>query len=167
MGHSATLLQQLAGIESEIGRLDERLALANQPLDLAFSLESIRDFVSREVLDFKAAFDSEPTKARQTLAKHIEKLILTPRETENGPLYDVSGDIDLFGGDSYGYGSRSQGHIGASARRGKECNAGGGQRRLCPALHPTFDPNYGADTSTCGVTNSPFTKGIIISRRLS
>jgi site-specific DNA recombinase len=99
MGHSATLLQQLAGIESEIGRLDERLALANQPLDLAFSLESIRDFVARKALDFKAAFDSEPTKARQILAKHIEKLILTPRETESGPVYDVSGDIDLFGGD--------------------------------------------------------------------
>lgn len=76
MGHSATLLQQLAGIESEIARIDERLALANQPLDLAFSLESIRDFVTRKALDFKAAFDSEPTKARQILAKHI----LTPEK---------------------------------------------------------------------------------------
>jgi hypothetical protein len=46
MGHSATLLQQLAGIESEIERIDEHVALANQPLDLAFSLELIRDFVS-------------------------------------------------------------------------------------------------------------------------
>jgi hypothetical protein len=34
MGHSATLLQQLATLESEIGRIDERLAVANQPLDL-------------------------------------------------------------------------------------------------------------------------------------
>ena len=36
---------------------------------------------------------------RRILANHIEKLILTPRETEDGPVYDVSGDIDLFGGD--------------------------------------------------------------------
>jgi len=99
MGHSATLLQQLATIESEIEQIDERLALANQPLDLAFSLESIRDFVAAKSLDFRAAFDSEPAKARQILANHIEKLILTPKETQSGPVYDVSGDIDLFGGD--------------------------------------------------------------------
>lgn len=99
MGHSAPLLQQLAGIESEIERIDEHLALANQPLDLAFSLELIRDFVSQKTLDIRAAFDSEPGKARQILANHIEKLVLTPRETEDGPVYDVSGDIDLFGGD--------------------------------------------------------------------
>jgi len=99
MGHSATLLHQLAGIESEIERIDEQLAMANQPLDLAFSLELIRDFVSEKALDFRMAFDAEPGKARQILANHIEKLILTPRETADGPVYDVSGDIDLFGGD--------------------------------------------------------------------
>src|SRR6185437_7245903 len=99
MGHSVTLLQQLAEIELEIGRIDEQLAFANQPLDLAFSLESIRDFVAKKALDFRSAFDAEPGKARQILANHIEKLILTPRETEDGPVYDVSGDIDLFGGD--------------------------------------------------------------------
>ena len=99
MGRSVTLLQQLAEIELEIGRIDEQLAFANQPLDLAFSLESIRDFVAKKALDFRSAFDAEPGKARQILANHIEKLILTPRETEYGPVYDVSGDIDLFGGD--------------------------------------------------------------------
>jgi chromosome segregation ATPase len=71
MGHSATLLQQLAGIESEIERIDERLALANQPLDLAFSLELIRDFVCQKALDFRAAFDSEPGRARQILANRF------------------------------------------------------------------------------------------------
>jgi site-specific DNA recombinase len=100
MGHSATLLQQLAMIESEIGRIDEQLALANQPLDLAFSLESVRDFVSEKVLDLRSAFDLEPAKARQILANHIEKLVLTPRGDEDGgSVFDVSGDIDLFGGD--------------------------------------------------------------------
>jgi site-specific DNA recombinase len=99
MGHSTTLLQQLAGIESEIEKIDEQLALANQPLDIAFSIEAIRDFVLQKGLDFKAAFDLEPAKARQILASHIEKLVLTPREGEDGPVFDVSGDIDLFGGD--------------------------------------------------------------------
>jgi site-specific DNA recombinase len=99
IGHSATLIQQLAEVESEIAQIDGRLAVANQPFDLAFSLESIRDFVAEKTLDFTAAFASEPAKARLILAKYIENLTLTPRETENGPVYDVSGEIDLFGGD--------------------------------------------------------------------
>jgi site-specific DNA recombinase len=99
MGHSVTLLQQLATVESEIGRIDERVAVANQPLDMAFSLESIRDFVSAKAMDFKAAFEAEPGKAKEILAGHINQLVLTPREGEDGMVYDVSGDIDLFGGD--------------------------------------------------------------------
>lgn len=120
MGHSATLLQQLATLESEIQRIDERLAVANQPFDFAFSLESIRDFVSEKALDFRAAFDAEPGKAKEILAAHIERLILTPRTTEDGMVYDVSGDIDLFGGDGKamslvveaytGHSSKQRGH---------------------------------------------------------
>jgi hypothetical protein len=99
MGHSTILLQQLATLEFEMAKIDERLAVANQPLDLAFSLESIRDFVSGKAMDFRAAFNSEPAKAKEILARHIDRLILTPKETEDGMVYDVSGDIDLFGGD--------------------------------------------------------------------
>ena len=86
-------------MSQDIERIDKRLALVNQPLDLAFSLELIRNFVSEKVLDFRLAFDAEPGKAWQILANHIEKPVLTPKETEDGPVYDVSGDIDLLGGD--------------------------------------------------------------------
>ncbi|GGA80629.1 hypothetical protein GCM10011507_34830 [Edaphobacter acidisoli] len=48
--------------------------------------------------DLRSAFDLEPAKARQILANHIGKLILTPRGTEDGPIYEVSGDIDLLAG---------------------------------------------------------------------
>jgi len=99
MGYSATLLQQLSAVELEIERIDESLVAANQPLDVAFSLESVRDFVATKALDLQGAFDAEPGKARQILANHIERLVLTPRGGEEGPVYDVSGDIDLFGGD--------------------------------------------------------------------
>ncbi len=128
MGHSSTLLHQLAVIESEIERIDERLALANQPLDLAFSLELIRDFVSEKALDFNLAFDSEPSKARQVLANHIERLVLTPRVTEDGPVYDVSGEIDLCGGDREGMSLAVKASIRPSSGQ-KRCNADGGQGR--------------------------------------
>ncbi len=114
-------------MESEIERIDESLAVANQPLDLAFSLESIRDFVAEKSLDFKAAFDVEPAKARQILASHIEKLILTPK-AENGPVYDVAGDIDLFGGDRPAMSLLVKASMGRQSGK-KTCNAGGGQRR--------------------------------------
>lgn len=117
MGHSATLLQQLATLESEIERIDERLAVANQPLDLAFSLESVRDFVSHKALDFRAAFDAEPGKAKEILAGHIDQLVLMPRETAGGMVYDVSGDIDLFGGDGKAMGLVVEAYSGRSSKQ--------------------------------------------------
>lgn len=69
-----------------------------------------------------------PSKARQILANHIEKLILTPKETDNGPVYEVSGDIDLFGGDRTAMSLWSK--LRWVVEQGqKVCNAGGGQRR--------------------------------------
>jgi hypothetical protein len=55
-------------------RIDERLAVANQALGMAFSLESIRDFVAKKSLDFRAAFDSEPVKAKEILACQFTSL---------------------------------------------------------------------------------------------
>jgi hypothetical protein len=33
------------------------------------------------------------------LAHHVQKLVLTPKETPDGQVLAVSGDVDLFGGD--------------------------------------------------------------------
>jgi hypothetical protein len=117
MGHSAPLLQQLATLESEIQKNDERLSVANQPLDLAFSLESIRDFVSDKALDLQATFNAEPGKAKEILAAYIEQLILTPRNTEDGMVYDVSGEIDLFGGDGKAMGLVVEAYTGRSTKQ--------------------------------------------------
>ncbi len=95
MENSATLLRQLGAVESEMERIDERLTVANQSLNLAFSLELIRDFVSDKALDFRAAFNAESGKAKEILASHIDQLVLTPRATDDGMVYDVSGDIDF------------------------------------------------------------------------
>jgi hypothetical protein len=37
--------------------------------------------------------------ARQALAAHIEKLILTPKLTPEGPIFELFGDADFLGGD--------------------------------------------------------------------
>jgi hypothetical protein len=35
----------------------------------------------------------------QALGKHIKRLVLTPKEALAIPVLEVSGDVDLFGGD--------------------------------------------------------------------
>jgi hypothetical protein len=143
MGHSATLLQQLAGIESRVEEIDERLALANQPLDLVFSVESFRDFVSEKMLDLRPAFDAEPEKAPHILANHIEKLASRRRRREMVLFMRFPGTSTYSGGP---IGSRScdQGRCESPVQGQKECNAGGGQRRICSALHSFVDPHWGA-----------------------
>jgi hypothetical protein len=64
--------------------------VANQLFDMAFSLESILDFLAGKALDFRAALDSEPAKVKEILACQIYQLVLTPRETAEVPAFGWS-----------------------------------------------------------------------------
>jgi site-specific DNA recombinase len=90
MGHSPTLLSQLATVETQISRIDQDLAEINAPHDLEITMADLRKFVSEKALDLQAVLRADVTAARQALAKHIEKLVLTPKETPNGPVLEVS-----------------------------------------------------------------------------
>jgi hypothetical protein len=74
--------------------------------------------VSDKALDFLAAFDAEPGKAKEILAGHIDRLVLMPRETEDGMVYNVSGDIDLFGGDGKAMSLVVEAYTGRSYKQG-------------------------------------------------
>ncbi|WP_158821766.1 recombinase family protein [Granulicella sp. S156] len=114
IGHSPSLLSKLAMIEAEIGRLDDRLAEMNEPRDLSLSLDELREFLCQQAAEVDRLLHGDVEIARQTLGKHIEQLILTPTEAPDGPLLEVSGDVELFNvlGDS-----------------GDVCSSNGGQRR--------------------------------------
>jgi site-specific DNA recombinase len=99
IGHSPTLLSQLAAIETEISKIDGELAEINTPHKLDVTIAELRKFVSEKALDLRSVLRADVAVARQALAKHIEKLVLTPKETPNGPALEVSGDVDLFAGD--------------------------------------------------------------------
>ncbi len=63
-------------------------------------MADLRKFVAEKALDLQGVLRADITAARQALAKHIKrKLVLTPKETLDGPVLEVSGDMDLFGGD--------------------------------------------------------------------
>ncbi len=99
MGHSPSLLSQLSLVESEIEKIDNRLAVTNKPQDATVSIKELREFAARKAFDLTAVLRSDVPTARQALANHAQKLVLTPKETPDGQVLAVSMDVDLFGGD--------------------------------------------------------------------
>ena len=100
IGHSPSLLAQLSVVEAEIEKVDNRLVLTNKPQQFTIQMQELRDFVAHKALDLTAVLRSDVVTARRALANHVQKLVLTPKETPQGPALEVSGDVDLFGGDN-------------------------------------------------------------------
>ena len=73
---------QLNQIERDIKTIDDKLASVNQPLDLAYSLEGVREFASAKLLDLRALVHADITAARTALAKHIAQIVLTPKKPQ-------------------------------------------------------------------------------------
>lgn len=120
IGHSPNLLSKLAAIEAEISRLDDRLAEMNQPRDLTVSLDDLRMFLHERAAAIGELLHGDVEIARQALAKHVDQLVLTPKGTPDGPILEVSGDVEIFDGN------------GAT---GDVCSSNGGQRRDRVPLH--------------------------------
>jgi hypothetical protein len=93
-GHSAILLARLETIEAQITSIDERIA-ATQPVDLSATIGSVRTFVTRSLGNLREILCADAANAKPALAKLLGPLTLTPRETNDGPVYDVTGGIDL------------------------------------------------------------------------
>jgi DNA invertase Pin-like site-specific DNA recombinase len=88
VGHSPGLLAQLATIEAEIARLDERLAEMNQPRDLTASLDDLKAFLRERAAAIGELLHGDVEIARQALAKHIDRLVLTPKTSLDGPVLE-------------------------------------------------------------------------------
>ena len=71
----------------------------NKPLEFAANIKEMREFVTQKALDLTAVLRLDVATARRVLANHVQKLALTPKETPDGGVLEVSGDVDLFGGD--------------------------------------------------------------------
>jgi len=101
-GHreSPTLLARLAVTENQIERVKNRLLRATIANETPISLKALKDFVAKKASDLQTILSSDPQLAKDALRKHITKLVLTPRRTLNGPVFDVSGDVKLFAGES-------------------------------------------------------------------
>jgi ParB-like chromosome segregation protein Spo0J len=95
-GYSPSLSAQLARVESRLGEIERSLS-AQPALKLpTFTDEQIGEFLRKECHDFCELLKGDPETARREIQKHIMKLVLTPRETPNGVVLEVSGDIHLL-----------------------------------------------------------------------
>lgn len=89
-GHSPTLLRRLAEVEQKIAEGDRQLT-AHKEFDVTASLDEIREFVTKELLDIRSILREDVAKTKLALRRHIRDLVLTPKEADAGKYYEVSG----------------------------------------------------------------------------
>ena len=63
-------------------------------------MSEIRDFVYSNVLQLKNLLRGDVARAKVSLARHLGRLVLTPTQTPEGPVYEVSGGFDLLAGNN-------------------------------------------------------------------
>jgi site-specific DNA recombinase len=97
-GHSPALLSALGDVEHQIAVLDRRIETF-KPINVAATLEEIRDFVSRNLLNLRDLLHQDASRAKAALSRHIGQLILKPKQTPSGSIYEVSGGVNLLSQD--------------------------------------------------------------------
>ena len=96
-GHSPTLLSTLATLEGNIAELDSRIE-AHHPVDITAAVREVREFVYSSVLQVRNLLRGDASTAKTALAKHLGQLVLHPKQTPAGPVYEVAGGFDLLAG---------------------------------------------------------------------
>ena len=97
---SGTLLAHLESTETRIHAIEQRLAQQENIERPSVTAGRLREFLLGKAVDLQSVLQGDPLLGREVLAKHIRELVLTPRKTADGPVFDVSGDIDPFWGRS-------------------------------------------------------------------
>ena len=98
-GDIGMLTVRLQGLESEVKRIQGAIA-SYRPINVEVAVNAIRDHVTRAVLGFKESLASgddtnNVARAKEALAKHVGKLVLTPGIREGRPVYKVTGNVIL------------------------------------------------------------------------
>jgi site-specific DNA recombinase len=97
-GHSPALLSKLGEVEAHIAELDRHIDSC-KPMDIATTVGEIRDFVSRNLINLKGLLHEDASRSKAAFSRHIGQLILKPKQTPSGPIYEVSGGLDLLAGE--------------------------------------------------------------------
>jgi DNA invertase Pin-like site-specific DNA recombinase len=96
-GHSPALLSKLADLENRIAELDRRAA-ADRPVNVSATVEEVKEFIQQNVMQLRNLLLQDPTRSKAALVRHLGQLVLKPVATPSGPVYEVSGSLDLLPG---------------------------------------------------------------------
>jgi hypothetical protein len=94
---SPTLLSQLSHAEKRIVTIERHLQEAILELPNVL-IERLREFVLQQASNLKSVLLGDRGAAKLALRMHFKPLILSPKETEKGPVLSVHGSFDLFSG---------------------------------------------------------------------
>ena len=94
VGHSTSLLCHLTSTEAKLTQVNHRIEVHQTPPWIA-STEQVRSFVLEKVMRLRGLLRGDIDRARAALMKHVRQLVLTPQETPTGPVYAVTGAVDV------------------------------------------------------------------------
>lgn len=94
---SPTLLSQLGYVEDRIEALKQKLE-QNIAEPRLVPLDRVRHLVLQQADRLLSVLLNDRATAKLALRTHFKPLVLTPKETLNGPAYSVEGVMDLFSG---------------------------------------------------------------------
>ncbi|MGA2631739.1 MAG: recombinase family protein [Terriglobia bacterium] len=97
---SPFLSQELARVEGRINEITTVLNAPKRAEQPQWSHDELRQFVLRKAGSLVELLQGDPKLAKEAIHEHVGKLVLKPKQTVEGPVFEVTGDIDLFGGDS-------------------------------------------------------------------
>jgi hypothetical protein len=96
LGLSAFVAEQLGIVESRLVEIDRLLTSKPAAKLPSFTNEQIREFLPKECKTFCEVLVGDPELAKQEIQKRIKKLVLTPKQTADGTVLDVTGDVELL-----------------------------------------------------------------------
>src|SRR5260370_921904 len=97
MGHSRVLLDRIAVVDRELEEIDGRL-LTTQPDSVQVQLKEIREFVVGQLSNIRKLLNSDVTRARNELLKHVSEIRLVPQASGPEQHYVAEGNWNLMGG---------------------------------------------------------------------
>ena len=86
----------LAEAEAELTRIKEQLRTMAVPVDIDIHKENLECIVTHVIGNLQDVFTSDAIRARELLQHHVKRLVLYPETTEQGPVFEVIGEVDLF-----------------------------------------------------------------------
>lgn len=95
-GGCRSLYEDLKEVEGKIARIDERLEVGERPPVKEITIEEVREFVNGHAHRFEELLMESAEQLKAEFQRRIRSLTLTPSVDERGPLYTVTGDVDLF-----------------------------------------------------------------------